>query len=565
MKLILKQYLELLKESRELDLLIPDLLLNLNIEPISSAQKGVREYGVDIAAVGKDEKGIKTLFLFTIKQGDLDRGDWNSGIQAIRQSLDDIKDTYIPFHIRPEHKDLPVKIILSTGGVLKTSVEQSWNGYVTSNTNNGKIKYEFWGGDKLSILIEDNICNEQIFPDHLRSSIRKTLALLDDPDYDLADYNSLLNGVLVRDNIVTKNGNINKKKILKTLRLTNLCQNLILKWATDNNNLLPAIIAAESTLLKTWEFLRANDLLEKSYVKENYRDLFNSFEKVAFNYFSKIQPYCYIENGLNVNEGHYLHTCTILFKQLGIVGIFAHIKLHELSSNINSEINIELFGDDSSIIETIKALINNHKSLSSPCYDDHIIEINIAINVLAICGETDFIEEWLKNIIDNIWFSYVSMGSYFPISSDKFDDLIELNILGNIPKQEMFKLSTLIPILAQWAVMLDLDALYNHIKLRSDEAFQDCVFQVWHPDEDTEGVIYNVNAGYHSGIANANIELSEDMNDVRQSITDFSEHGVTLGSFSAHKLGYQILLFLSGRLYRTPPIPQYWQLMNKQE
>ena len=44
----------MLKESGELDQLLADLLLCMEIEPISRAQVGVRQYGVDIAAVGPD-------------------------------------------------------------------------------------------------------------------------------------------------------------------------------------------------------------------------------------------------------------------------------------------------------------------------------------------------------------------------------------------------------------------------------------------------------------------------------------------------------------------------------
>lgn len=52
MKLIIREYLSLLKESKELDWLIPDLLLSMGIEPFSYPQIGVRQYGVDVAAVG---------------------------------------------------------------------------------------------------------------------------------------------------------------------------------------------------------------------------------------------------------------------------------------------------------------------------------------------------------------------------------------------------------------------------------------------------------------------------------------------------------------------------------
>ena len=155
MRLIIKEYLALLKESNELDFLLPNLLLSMGIEPISFAQVGVRQYGVDVAAVSTLEDKKKTLLLFTIKQGDIGRNDWDSTEQSVRQSLNEIHDVYLVSHIRPEHTNLKKKIILCTGGILKQEVEENWNGYIKSNTQKGKLEYEFWGGDALSILIEN--------------------------------------------------------------------------------------------------------------------------------------------------------------------------------------------------------------------------------------------------------------------------------------------------------------------------------------------------------------------------------------------------------------------------
>ena len=95
MKLALKQYLSSLKESKELDSIFPDLLSTMNIVVISRPQIGVRQNGVDLAAVGRDLDTMeKMLFLFIIKCGNIGRKDWDSGLQSIRQTLNEIKDIY---------------------------------------------------------------------------------------------------------------------------------------------------------------------------------------------------------------------------------------------------------------------------------------------------------------------------------------------------------------------------------------------------------------------------------------------------------------------------------------
>ena len=52
MILAIKQYLSTLKESKELDAILPDLLSVMEIRPIMKPLVGVRQKGVDIEAVG---------------------------------------------------------------------------------------------------------------------------------------------------------------------------------------------------------------------------------------------------------------------------------------------------------------------------------------------------------------------------------------------------------------------------------------------------------------------------------------------------------------------------------
>src|SRR4051812_46383984 len=102
-RLIVQEYLGLLKESKELDALVPVLISAMGLVTTSTPQTGTRQYGVDIAAVGKDDDGKKKLFLFLIKRGDLDRATWSTGPQAVRPSLEEIKDVYLPTHVPREH------------------------------------------------------------------------------------------------------------------------------------------------------------------------------------------------------------------------------------------------------------------------------------------------------------------------------------------------------------------------------------------------------------------------------------------------------------------------------
>ncbi len=104
MKLILREYLASLRERSELDAILPDLLSELGFNVYSRPGRGTVQHGVDVAAISPDADGGKKVYLFSIKKGDLTRQDWNGTVQALRPSLDDIIDTYIPTHIPEQHK-----------------------------------------------------------------------------------------------------------------------------------------------------------------------------------------------------------------------------------------------------------------------------------------------------------------------------------------------------------------------------------------------------------------------------------------------------------------------------
>lgn len=94
MKLLLKDYLASLRERGELEAVVPDLLCELGFHVYSRPSVGTRQYGVDMAAVGTYDDGVKKVFLFSMKAGNLTRTDWNSTLQSLRPSLDEIKDHY---------------------------------------------------------------------------------------------------------------------------------------------------------------------------------------------------------------------------------------------------------------------------------------------------------------------------------------------------------------------------------------------------------------------------------------------------------------------------------------
>ena len=75
MRLLFAEYLASLKERDELDKIMPDLLSELGLNVISKPARGARQFGVDVAAVGKLGDGGERVYLLSIKPGILQRSD----------------------------------------------------------------------------------------------------------------------------------------------------------------------------------------------------------------------------------------------------------------------------------------------------------------------------------------------------------------------------------------------------------------------------------------------------------------------------------------------------------
>lgn len=554
MQLIIKQYLTLLKESGELDRLLPDLLLSMGIEPISRAQIGPRQYGVDVAAVGKDEDGKTKYFIFTIKQGDIGRVDWDGTPQSIRPSLEEIKDVYISSHIEKKYQNIPKKIIVCTGGEKKQEVAANWSGYVNKSQVDGILEYGFWGGDKLSLLLEEYLFNESIIPSELQSRLRKVLALIADSDYDLSDYDSILKAMFLD----TDHGNLKKesgqKKARKAFRTISLCQSIIYFWAKNEGNLKPAINCSERTVLYAWDYIRRNELFDNRRIVSIFNDLYRMLIQIYSDYFIKVQQHCYVRNGFVGYGRHSIQENLNIFEHLGFLSLTGLLCVSQGAANKDAGLN-----ENSQVVsEAVIAFLKNHMATESPCYDGHVIEISATILFLSCLGEKDFIENWIEEMIKTVAFSYRNMGRNFPIQSDSFDDLVALNVAGTKTKEELFELSTLLPTLAYWCISLGFESTYQVIRKVVADVFPECTLQIWYPDSDTEGLLY-INKASRTGAVDAPMELVEDIEEMKERIKKVQKNTVSIKDISSIKYGCWILPIIASRQYRTPFLPLYWQ------
>lgn len=562
MRLVIREYLGMLKESREFDALLPDLLLAMNIVPLSKPQVGVRQAGVDIAAVGNDDAGQRTLWLFVLKRGDLGRRDWDTGSQSVRQSLDEVKDVYLRNHVAPEHEGLPVRVIVATTGDLKQDFEQNRAGYALANTGGGR-KYEFWNGDRVATLLEQHLFNEYVLPPTARAQLRRALALIGDPDYDLEHYFALLKTILDWDSAEYIGDAKIERECLRALVTMSLALSIVCRWSGEEGNLRSAVTACERTLLWTWDTIRSKNLIRSQSILEGYTRLVDLYLITTVEYFNKVQSHLHTKDALTKYHQEAALLTERVFEEIGRA---ASIGLSHLLWGVATKDEQRVKGADA-VADTLRAFLETHRCSGSPCYDGQVIDVSLGMLLLLLTGRVECAKTWLRELTGRLTFGFRT-GRWFPISTDFFDDLAAFEVdRDDVDIAKLKEMSWMIPTVAQWAAALGEDQAYTHlVGLRSD-ALKDTCFQLWYPDQKTDEIMFRGPAHFESGIAEAPVELPPTADEMRAHIKKISTESPVKEPIesSASRAGLPWLDFIASRHFRTPMSPTFWQTLVSEQ
>ncbi len=556
MKILLREYLAKMRELGELDVLVADLLLNMQIEPLSKPQPGVRQYGVDIPAIGKDpDDGIQKLFLITIKPGDITRSNWNVNLNDVRPSLDEIKDVYITQLVDNAHKRMPKKIVLCCGGSIKQEVEGNWRGYVKRNEDR-QLEYALWTGYKLALLIEKHFMDEYLFPQENQSLMRKALALLDQNEQEPVFFYRLIEQILFESELPTNAPKQSYKKHLKILRLVDLCLGVVAKWAIDVENTRPALQCAERALLRTWDFLRQHELLDYEAARKIHFRLHMQYLATALVYAKRIHPMCLVKDGLayHSSRAEVVEYPLRVFEVIGILStlginyafLFQATKLDGLEESLFM------------IVDTLVELICNNRVAFSPRYDGHAIEITLGLLLLFLTGRTDHALGWMRELYRRITLAY-KLGKYFPVASDNYEDLIDMEFGQNAQRELLMDLSTILPTIAEWYAIIGEQDEYEAFRETANRRCEEVNLQIWYPDSETESVLYKENAGKDTGKMGISISLPEDIDALRNTMQNMLTEQTSFFQLSCIEGDFPALGLIASRHFRTPVIPAYWQ------
>lgn len=253
MKLILKDYLLSLKEREQLDILVQNLLSQMGLRIFQVPRRGVKEFGVDIAACGcwpgeKEEK----VFLFAVKSGNITRSNWSGNPQSLRESLEEIVDGYIPHFLQPEHKNKKIVICPCFGGNVDKAIFASYTGFLETLVERSKNEFEVKtvNGDQLASLVLEFLFSEKLLPESTQKDFIKSLAYVEDADIVYIHFKSLLGKLFEKTEIQ------DLKLTIEKIRLLHLSLGILFSNAKDNKCVWGLTKCSELALLICWNYIK---------------------------------------------------------------------------------------------------------------------------------------------------------------------------------------------------------------------------------------------------------------------------------------------------------------------
>jgi len=560
MKLLIRQYVASLRERGELDAILPDLLSELGYNVISRPMIGTRQYGVDIAAVGADNDGEQKLFLLSVKQGDLTRSDWEGTPQALRPSLDEIRNIYLRLRVPREFQELKTVICLCFGGDVHENVQDNVTGYIEEYSSD-RLSFQQWNGDLISGLLVDGILKERLVEPELRTSFQKAVAMVDEPAISFEHFSHL-----VRQLCAKKTHSAKERATIA--RQLYLCLWVLFVWARDADNVEGPYKASELVVLHCWELLRP-DLGKNSKASHQNGEIFSEIVNLHFAIFDvlvseKILPHVDKLHAISsaVGSASPVDVNLKLFDLVGRIALHGLWKLW-LSSGDAVLPSIRNEWEDESVQEIshkLVLLIRNNPALLSPMQDSQ--SIDIALVLIFFTMQKDWEQaatNWMKALAQQVIFAFRTHARYPTIHNSYRELLYHPRERTDEYRQEQTAGSTLFPLLLLWSTNLGDSETAKVLSEFAEKYLQHCNCQLWLADEDSEDQIYS--GGDRHGAMLNGIPITEDGKAATELVQNECQSSAHFSALSAIEMGHWPVLLLACRHHRIPVPPNLWIAM----
>jgi len=526
MRLVIKDYLMQLKEKDELDLLLCDLLLQRGYITDNKPETGNRQFGVDIHAHNKNE-----VLLCVVKQGDLDRKNWDSNQNSVRQSLNEIKDVYVEW-IKGGEREKKLRIAVVSNGVIKEAVKPAWEGYVSQNIrwSEMEVKIEFWNIDRLVEDIQKYLFGERIFGVEMQGLLRKALYFIGEGNYSNKYFEEIIDLYLMQ-----LEGEQNAKKRKKVLAGIYLASQMIAQYAAESNIYKISIMVSEYLIIRYWKFMMKNNVLGRSAYADWLYKFLAAYEKWNNKYYENIKRCCEMENGLPVYNP--IEQRVLLYEVLGYLVSYAYYLSFMSGGKVAT-------GEKCwQVVGTIVNLINNHAQFPYAPYDQHVGIISMLYRLLDCIGRSKDIEALLDSQCECLAHLY-RRNKQYPTAIDSFEDAV--NIYLGTSKEE-YVTTGFWGTMLQWMVLMEQSETYQNLQAFLSKDLEEVTKCTWFLREEEEAKFYDRYAMNLAG-EGVEIEIEDDFNKLKENI-EFIMSQYSDEKFSFEEYSFEALEFIVSRYY----------------
>ncbi len=471
-RLLLEEFLGLMREEGELDAFLPVLLTAMNHEIVTSAQKGPRQYGVDIVSIDHTDSARPVLCLWLVKRGQIGRPEWNGGpVQAVKPTIDDV-ETFIATHRRTEHKKLPIRLVIVTNGDFLSNIALEMATYLAGWERRNKAKTLVVNGSLLASWTEKALLDEHILNGKNKSLLRRTLATIETPEIGTQAGCKLIDELLGEAGKPQASMARLKKQQLHGLRAVRAILKVTQIWGQDAGNLTVPYRLAEYALLCTWSAFHKS-FRTQEYLAVEYTAILSQLLETAFAYHRKLQPFYSTEDAFATQLKDNVLLTEAVFSELGRAALQGLIwaYLHGREPSPISHGMADFYA------QIVRNLLQLQNALKSPCYDFQAYSIHAAMLFLFVTSQQEVAHRWLHEMILRLQVAS-TQTEYWP-STASFEDLLYARHgLAEMP-HEALRTSILLPTLLVWVSTLQMEDAYSFVRERIFANLQGMTLNFW--------------------------------------------------------------------------------------
>lgn len=513
LRLLLEDFLGLMREEGELDAFLPLLMSAMGHEVVYRAQKGTRQYGVDLTSIGPDSDGETKLFLWLVKCGDINRADWDSGPQSIRQSINDVGDVYLRSHLAPQHKVLKKKLLIVTNGDFNASLNETIAAFLEGWCETKEIQAEQVNGSALASWTEQFLLDEYILPSSNRALLRRMLANAASPDLCISVGRSLIDEMVKVAIAPAKTAGARTKRLLTGLRGIRTALSVLQIWAQEEQNLLAPYRLAEYAVLAVWAGLHQDLLNGDLTVTRELSALLAQLMSIADVYHRRIEPYYAVQDAFAHALPDSLLVSKTVFDELGRLGQQGcFCALH--NAHTGSTLTAEMAQQHA---DRAEALLRSHSCSALPSYDHHSTSVHAALLLLVVTDRLETARGWVHNLCQRLFYA-AGTRKFMPMAAP-FEDAILIRHGYEEMSEEFCSISTLIPILLTWTAALGMKDGYSFLREQVVPRAKGTTLNFWSTDKGFDGTVSDPRAVHEHGVGEAVIVIPEEPMDYLQTMS----------------------------------------------